>query len=146
MMDVPLDRTDATVDPERRAVLAGIADAMIPRHERFPSGSDAGIHADGLTATLRARPDLVAPLIAALDSVGTARGAAAVEVLRTTGGHWDTIQLVVSAGYFLNPEVRHLLRYPGQQRIPVSAEPLDPEDELIRSVLARGPVFRPTVR
>ena len=53
---------------------------------------------------------------------------------------------VVPGAYFLNPAMREAIGYPG-----VEARPIDPdappdylEDGLLDSVIARGPVYRPT--
>jgi hypothetical protein len=52
----------------------------------------------------------------------------------------------VAGAYFLNPEVRRLIGYPGQEARPI--EPEDPpdyeQDGLLASVVERGPIFRPT--
>ena len=51
---------------------------------------------------------------------------------------------VVTAAYFMNPDVRRALGYTGQ-----GPTPLDPrvdymEDGLLESVIKRGPIYRPT--
>ena len=53
---------------------------------------------------------------------------------------------VVAGGYFLNPKVRSAINYPGQQSVAIVLEqPPDYEqDGLIASVIARGPIYRPT--
>lgn len=135
------------IGPERQALLAAIADVMIPPGDEggMPSGSEGGVHEAGLEAVLAARPDLLGPLLAALDAAAGLDGEAAVATLRENDGHWGTIQQVVAAGYFLVPETAARLGYPGQEVRPVANEPVDPNDPLIESVRARGPVFRPTV-
>ena len=45
-------------DSEERAVLAGLADVLIPAGEGFPSASDAGVAREGLDQVLAFRPDL----------------------------------------------------------------------------------------
>jgi hypothetical protein len=53
---------------------------------------------------------------------------------------------VVAGAYFLNQKVRSAIGYPGQQSVPIAPEePPDYEqDGLIASVIARGPIYRPT--
>jgi hypothetical protein len=53
---------------------------------------------------------------------------------------------VVAGAYFLNPEVRKAVGYGGQLQVPIVAEdPPDYEqDGLLASVVARGPIYRPT--
>jgi len=51
---------------------------------------------------------------------------------------------VVTAAYFMNPDVRKAVGYTGQ-----GPSPLDPrvdymEDGLLESVIKRGPIYRPT--
>jgi len=52
----------------------------------------------------------------------------------------------VAGAYFLNPEVRQAVGYPGQQAAPIVPEdPPDYEqDGLLASVIARGLIYRPT--
>ena len=59
---------------------------------------------------------------------------------------WGVLTAVVPGAYFLNPAIREAIGYPG-----VEARPIDPdappdylEDGLLDSVIARGPVYRPT--
>jgi len=133
--------------PERQQLLAEIADVMIPAGDPggMPSGSEGGVQDAGLQAVMNARPDLLDPLLAALDAVAGKDGAAAVEALRANPAHWGIITQVVSAAYFLVPETARKLGYPGQEVRPVENERVDPNDPLIESVRARGPIYRPTV-
>jgi hypothetical protein len=52
----------------------------------------------------------------------------------------------VAGAYFLNPEVRKAVGYGGQLQVAIVAEdPPDYEqDGLLASVVARGPIYRPT--
>jgi hypothetical protein len=129
---------------ERRAQLGAIADELIPAGSGMPSASEAGVAGQYLDEVLAARPDLAEPLEAALASV---EGRAdAIAALREDAGAWGVITAVVPAAYFLNPEMRAAIGYPG-----LEARPIDPdaapdylEDGLLESVVARGPVYRPT--
>jgi hypothetical protein len=53
---------------------------------------------------------------------------------------------VVPGAYFMNPAIREAIGYPGLERRPIdeSAEPDYNQDGLLDSVVARGPVYRPT--
>ena len=71
----------------------------------------------------------------------------AVQALQTEDPlGFDLLCTVVAGAYFLNPEVRQAIGYPGQQAVPiVPEEPPDYEqDGLLASVIARGPIYRPT--
>ena len=98
-----------------------------------------------LDEVLAARPDLAAPLEAALESVAGLAPGAAIAQLRETDG-WGVLTAVVPGAYFLNPETREALGYPGLERRPIDpdAAPDYDDDGLLASVIARGPVYRAT--
>jgi hypothetical protein len=134
-------------DPGRRAVLAGIADALIPKADGMPAASEAGVAGRWLDEVLRLRPDFGPPLIAVLDKVKGVEPNAAVARMRAEDpAGFGVLAEVVAGGYFLNKEVRTAIGYPGQQSVPIASEdPPDYEqDGLIASVIARGPIYRPT--
>lgn len=134
-------------DAGRRAVLAAVADVLIPKGDGMPSASEAGVAMRWLDEVLRLRPDFGPPLAAVLDRIKGVDPAAAVARVRAedpTG--FGVLAEVVAGGYFLNPQVRSAIGYPGQQSVPIQPEePPDYEqDGLIASVIARGRVYRPT--
>jgi hypothetical protein len=96
-----------------------LADQLIPAEDGMPSASQAGATGVWLEAVLQARPDLREP----------------VENLERAA-----VESAVVAAYYFNPEVRERVGYAGQQAIPLG--PPDYED-LLDSVIARGPVYRP---
>jgi hypothetical protein len=100
--------------------LDALADQLIPGEDGMPSATEAGATGKWLEAVLQARPDLREP----------------VEKLDP-----DAVASAVVAAYYFNPEVRERIGYAGQQAIPLG--PPDHE-ELLESVKARGPVYRPT--
>jgi hypothetical protein len=115
--------------------LAPLADQLIPGEDGMPSASEAGATGRWLEAVLAARPDLRAPL----------EGLAAEETIaglaeRDPAG-WAALTSAVVAAYYFNPEVCERIGYAGQQAIPLG--PADHE-ELLESVKARPPVYRPT--
>jgi hypothetical protein len=97
-----------------------LADKLIPAEDGMPSASQAGATGVWLEAVLRARPDLREP----------------VQNLEP-----EAVASAVVAAYYFNPDVRERIGYAGQQAIPLG--PPDHE-ELLGSVVARGPVYRPT--
>jgi hypothetical protein len=134
-------------DAERRAVLAAVADVLIPKGDGMPSASEAGVAARWLDEVLRLRPDFGPPLAAVIDRVkGVDPADAVVRVRGEDPAGFGVLAEVVAGGYFLNPEVRKAIGYPGQQSVPIQQEdPPDYEqDGLIASVIARGRVYRPT--
>ena len=134
-----------TFDPAQRAVLAGLADALIPAGDGMPAASAAGVAGEGLDQVLAAVPNLGAPLA---DVLAKATGREPAEVVaslaRTDPAAYGILTEVVTAAYFMNPDVRQALGYTGQ-----GPAPLDPrvdymEDGLLESVIKRGPIYRPT--
>jgi hypothetical protein len=127
--------------------LAAAGDVLIPKGDGMPSASEAGVAMRWLDEVLRLRPDFGPQLAAVLDRIKGADLAAAMERLRAEDpAGFAVLAEVVAGGYFLNPEVRSSIGYPGQQSVPIEhEEPPDYEqDGLIASVIARGPVYRPT--
>jgi hypothetical protein len=111
----------------------------------MPSASEADVQGQFLDEVLAARPDLAAPLQATLESVAGLAPGAAIAQLRETDG-WGVITTVVPGAYFLNPETRAALGYPGLERRPIDpdAKPDYEDDGLLASVIERGPVYRAT--
>jgi hypothetical protein len=134
------------ISEERRAQLGAIADQLIPAGSGMPSASGAGVAGRYLDEVLAARPDLGAPLDAALASVDGLSAADALASLRENAEGWGVLTAVVPAAYFLNPAMRDAIGYPGLETRPIDEE-LAPDylaDGLLDSVVARGPVYRPT--
>jgi hypothetical protein len=130
-----------------RRTLAALADVLIPAADGMPAASEAGAAGEWLDEVLRVRGDLEAPLHSLLDRARGVDPAAEVERLeREEPDAFEALATAVAGAYFLNPEVRALIGYPGQQRRPI--EPEDPpdyeQDGLLASVVERGPIFRPT--
>ena len=133
-----------SLSEQRRAQLGAIADELIPAGSGMPSASEAGVGGQYLDEVLAARPDLAEPLEAALASVEGADDP--IGALRGDAGAWGVITAVVPAAYFLNPDMRAAIGYPG-----LEARPIDPDaapdyldDGLLDSVVSRGSVYRPT--
>ena len=51
---------------------------------------------------------------------------------------------VVTAAYFMNPDVRKAVGYAGQGALPIDPRVDYMEDGLLVSVIKRGPIYRPT--
>jgi hypothetical protein len=111
----------------------------------MPSASAAAVAEEGLNQVLAAVPNLGPSLVNVLAS---AKGCEPAEVVaglaRTDPAAYGILTEVVTAAYFMNPEVRKAVGYTGQ-----GPTPLDPrvdymEDGLLESVIKRGPIYRPT--
>ena len=138
------DGVAVQLDPARQAVLAAVADHLIPAAHGMPSARDV-VNARSVAFVLGARPDLAAPLRAALaDELPSDAGERLAVLESTRPDLLAAVQLVVVGGYYADEEVRAALGYPGQVARPVSAfdYPEYVEEGLIDRVLARGPVWR----
>jgi hypothetical protein len=133
-----------------RQRLARLADGLIPEGDGMPAPSSLDIAGAQLDLVLASRPDLAEGLCRALEAAAQAEAETAIawaEALRVADpdAHGALVAAVV-AGYYLHPEVKRLLGYPGQ--IPEEVRP-DPfpdyaEEGLLERVYERGPIYRPT--
>jgi hypothetical protein len=130
----------------QRAQLGAIADELIPAGGGMPSASEAGVAGQYLDEVLTSLPDLRDALDTTLASVDGLAPAEAIAVLRQDPTGWGVLTAVVPGAYFMNPAIREAIGYPGLERRPIdeSAEPDYLADGLLDSVIARGPVYRPT--
>jgi hypothetical protein len=134
-------------DAGQRATLAALADLLIPAGENMPSASQADVAGAWLDAALAAVPEVGPHLAAVVDSARAEDLSAAIARLQARDPlGFDVLCTVVAGAYFLNPAVRTAIGYPGQERVPIVPEtPPDYEqDGLLASVIARGPIYRPT--
>jgi hypothetical protein len=132
-------------DAAQRAVLAGLADVLIPAGDGMPSASAAGVAKEGLNQVLAAVPSL-GPKLA--DVLAGARGREPAEVVarlaRTDPAAYGILTEVVTAAYFMNPDVGGAVGYTGQGPVPLDPRVDYMEDGLLESVIQRGPIYRPT--
>jgi len=134
----------ASLDAVERATLSAIADRLIPAAHGMPSAADV-LGDDRLRFVLNARPDLLAPLLAALrPELGDDVGARLDALGRDEPSILGALQLVIVAGYYTDRRVRELIEYPGQMALELRSweYPVYLEEGLIDAVLARGPVWR----
>ena len=128
-----------------RALLAALADILIPAAGGMPSASQAGVAGTGLDHVLAARPDLVAVLA---DVLGKARGSEPGDVITAIRASdpaaFGVLAEIVPAAYFMNPDVRETIGYAGQIPRSIDPHPDYLDDGLLQSVISRGPIFRPT--
>jgi hypothetical protein len=136
--------TLAALDTGRRQVFSAVADRLIPAAHDMPSAADI-VNDDRLRFVLRARPDLLEPLVAALRlGLGDDVEARMAALHKDEPASLAALQLVIVAGYYTDRKVRELIGYPGQLAIDVRSWELPQylEEGLIDAVLARGPVWR----
>ena len=128
---------------EQRATFWALADVLIPATDAMPAASEAGSAEKWLDRALAARPDLVAPLAAVLDSAaGKEPDAEARRLHAEDPDGFSALAQIASGGYYMNLKVRKRVGYPGQgKRPPFSDEAeYDLRDGLLDPVYARGPI------
>lgn len=134
-----------TFDADERAVLAALADELIPAGEGFPSARDADVATNGLDQVLSFRPELASALKELLARV---RGRPAADIMADLQKNDPTgfglLTELVPGAYFLNREVRARLGYEGQSPRPIDPRSDPLEDGLLEPVVSRGPIYRAT--
>ncbi len=135
-----------SITPEIRAGFLAIADRLIPEAEGMPSASEVGV-GELLDRILGLRPDLGEDFFRGLAAVrGRPAGEAAETLNRDDPQALSTIGLVAAAAYFMMPQVRELIGYPGQEKRTFDPDPT-PEyvaNGMLQRVIDRGPIYRPT--
>ena len=134
----------ALTDAER-AVLASVADHLIPAAHGMPSAADVltddrlRFVLDGAAGPRSSRSGRRSGRTSATTS---RRELAALG--RDDPAALGALQLAIVAGYYTDKRVRELIGYPGQEAITVRSWELPPylEEGLIDAVLARGPTWR----
>jgi hypothetical protein len=125
-----------------RETLAGLADALIPEADGMPSASQAGATGALLDEVLAVRGDLEQPLAELTAAARDADPATEVERLRAEDPPlFEALTTAIAGGYFLSPDVRDRLGYPGQQAKQLEH---DFDQALLQPVIDRGPIYRPT--
>src|SRR5688572_29350428 len=106
-------------DADQRAVLAALADVLIPAAEGMPSASEANAHGKWLDRAPAARRDLE-PVLARL--LAEARGRDPDEEVRRLDAEepeaFAALMTLVAGAYTMNLKVRKRLGYPGQKHNP----------------------------
>ncbi len=132
-------------DQDQRALLARLADVLIPAGEGMPSASQADVEGQWLDAVLTARPDLANRL---KDVLGNARHRDPTDVVADLRANdpaaFEVLAEIVPGAYFMNPDVQQEIDYTGQGPRPIDPRPDYMEDGLLESVIRRGSIYRPT--
>ncbi len=133
------------ISDERRATFAKLADLLIPAAEGMPSATQAGADGAALDRVAELRHDKRAAFFRGLDRAAGQDPAAALETLNHDDPEaMGAIGLFASAAYYLQPEVRALVGYPGQENRPVEPDAEPDHADLLQAVIDRGPIYRPT--
>lgn len=126
-----------------RARLAAIAAVMIPGGAGQPSAASLRLHDAPTEQVLRIDPSRREGLRRFLALDGPVESLADVEALaRRDPDGFSALSVVLANAYFMHPESRAAIGYPGQEARDSSAG-LGTEDMALVDVVAgRGPIFR----
>lgn len=142
------DATKRDLTPELRARFAELSDYLIPEFENMPAASRMDVSGKQLNAVIKARPDLIPALVRGIRASEDMTAKEALQHIYDTDAEaFDAISSAASGGYYMHPEVRELLNYPGQESIEM-ADPYETpsyvNDGSLMRVFKRGPVYVPT--
>ncbi|GAB5471159.1 MAG: hypothetical protein Kilf2KO_41890 [Rhodospirillales bacterium] len=135
------------INDRHRATFAGIADVLIPEAEGMPSASQAEVPGAILDRVVELRSDLREAFFRGLNKASGQDPQTAIEGLdRDDPEALGAIGLLASAAYYMQPQVRALIGYPGQENRPVDAEsePAYIANGMLQEVIDRGSIYRPT--
>lgn len=124
------------------SALRAIADELIPAAHGMPA---AGAIVDSRVGfVLGARPDLAAPLRAALRPELGGKPRERLGRLEAEPDQLAAVQLTIVASYYTDADVRRRMGYPGQVAKPVDAHafPDYVAEGLLDPVIDRGPIWR----
>lgn len=129
----------------QRAVLARLADVLISEGRGMPAASAVGVSGELIDRCLEAAPVLAAPLGALLDELaGDAPGESVRQLAGRRPDDFAVLSTAVVGAYYLSPEVRDLIGYPGQQPSPQSVAGEPDYLDMLERVYERHPGYRET--
>ncbi len=135
------------IDGGVRAAFRAIADVLIPAAEGMPAASEVDVHGPVLDRIIGLRPDLAERFFRGIGAIaGLPPETAAVQLNAADPQALAAIGLVASAAYYMQPRVRELIGYPGQEKRPGNPDetPEYVANGMLQQVLDRGPIFKPT--
>jgi hypothetical protein len=137
----------STLAQADRNVLHDVADVLIPATRTMPALRDADPAGTWLDRACLARADLVPSLARALRVLaGTADLPAAVRRLHGDDhATFDVVATFVAGTYYMIPQVRELIGYPGQRRMPAAIDAAADElsDDVFQGALDYARTYRP---
>ncbi|MBN9057407.1 MAG: hypothetical protein J0H80_27360 [Rhizobiales bacterium] len=130
----------------REEIFLALADFLIPAHKRMPKFSDVCTFADAGTA-LDFRVDLKEGFADALQiDLSAVPEAHLEEINRDRPAAFGAVTTIAVATYYMNPKVRALIGYPGQENVQYDPKATQEyiTDGSLGNVIARGRKYRPT--
>jgi len=124
-----------------------IADCLIPASGPNPKASDAESYVQYLNLALSARADAFDAVIAAIAKLADVAEADLWAALKSLWSQdkftFDALSSIVAGAYFMTPQVKELIGYPGQHRDVAGLE--EAADELATGILdpviERGSIY-----
>lgn len=129
------------------AALLRVADCLIPESVPNPKASDAADYLPYLHLALAARSDAFEAVVASALSLREVPDDDLWAALRTMWAQdraaFDRMSTVLAGAYFMTPQVKALIGYPGQHRDPAGFEDAANELEtgILDPVMERGPIY-----
>jgi hypothetical protein len=136
----------STLAQADRNVLHDVADVLIPATKTMPALRDADPGGTWLDRACLARADLVPSLARALRVLAGADLPAAVRRLHGDDrATFDVMATFVAGTYYMIPQVRELIGYPGQRRMPAAIDAAADElsDDVFQGALDYALSYRP---
>lgn len=140
----PRPLTDA-----EQATLLRIADTLIPESGPNPKASDAQEFLPYLQLALAARADVFDAVLKAVGELADVPDDGLHEALKAMWANdkftFDPLSSILAGAYFMTPQVKELIGYPGQHRDPAGLEDAANELEtgILDPVLERGFIYIP---
>lgn len=129
-----------------RALLVRVAGVLIPAAEGMPAADEVDPEGAKLDRVLELRPELHEAISRGLSEIDAANIPGSLERLNQQDPTaMGAIGVAASGAYYIHPTVHENLGYPGQQHRPAMAEEENDymQDDLLKPVMDRGPIFRP---
>lgn len=133
---------EVALSPARRGVLTRLADLIVPACGELPAAGTLDLGGAPIDRLLRLRPDLLPPLRVLLEECAALPPADLPTWLDALSPTAMAVLLQVVAGaYYLQPEVRRLIGYPGQEALTLPRDGFGGE-ELLMAMMQSPPRFR----
>jgi hypothetical protein len=148
-LSVPPRRTTPprALDEREHHTLLRIADTLIPEAGPNPKASAAEDFTVYLHLALAARADVFDAVIKAVHQFAEVPDDDMHDALRTMWAEdkftFDPLSSIIAGAYFMTPQVKELIGYPGQHRDPAGFEDAANELEtgILEPVLERGHIY-----
>jgi hypothetical protein len=125
-----------------------LADFLIPASPPMPVFSGVGLRG-AVEKNLLFRPDIREAFFRGLAQAEGKPAEAALEELSTKDAEaFSAIGLIAVATYYMNPSIRELIGYPGQESVSYDPNAIPPYllNGMLEPVMARGKRYRSTPR